>query len=172
MLVEGDELAEDGRGQLGGEDGGGGVVAAEGAVRDLFLGHALRADLLGRLAEGEGLGLGEEVGHQQVVLGRQFLAQFADGAGEADEVGRDELGALVDQLVVGVLAVGARGAPDDRAGLPLHRVAVALDRLAVGLHVELLEVGGELRQVVRVRQHRVGLGVEEVVVPDAQQAQE
>ena len=37
---------------------------------------------------------------------------------EADEVGRDELGALVDELVEGVLAVGARLAPEDLAGLP------------------------------------------------------
>ena len=37
------------------------------------------------------------------------------GLREADEVARDELRALVDQLVVGVLAVRARLAPHDRA---------------------------------------------------------
>ena len=36
---------------------------------------------------------------------------------------RDQLRALVDQLVVGVLAVRARLAPHDRAGLPLDRLA-------------------------------------------------
>ena len=42
-------------------------------------------------------------------------------AGEADEVGRDQLRALVDQLVVGVLAVRAGLAPDDRPGLHVDR---------------------------------------------------
>ena len=36
--------------------------------------------------------------------------------GEADEVRRHQPGALVDQLVEGVLAVGARLAPEDLAG--------------------------------------------------------
>lgn len=75
-------------------------------MRDEFLGDALGPYLLGRLAEGERLGLGEEVGHEQVVLADESGQQVVDGAGEADEVGGDDLGALVDQLVVGVLPVG------------------------------------------------------------------
>ena len=37
-------------------------------------------------------------------------------SGESDEVGGDQLRALVDELVVGVLSVGARGAPHDGTG--------------------------------------------------------
>lgn len=51
--------------------------------------------------------------------------------------------ALVDQLVEGVLAVGAELAPDDGAGIALYRRAVDGDALAVRFHVELLQIGRE-----------------------------
>jgi hypothetical protein len=71
--------------------------------------HQRRCDavgdqLLGGLAEGQRLGLGEEVGHQQVVVSPDLGRRVDD----ADEVGRDQRGPLVDELEVGVLAVGAR----------------------------------------------------------------
>ena len=53
-----------------------------------------------------------------------------------------------------------------------HRCAVGAHRLAVGLHRQLLQIGGEPRQVVGVRQHRTGLRVEEVVVPEPDQAEQ
>ena len=90
--------------------------------------------------------------------------------GHGDEVGRDQPGALVDQLVEGVLAVGPRLAPEHLAGLRGHRRAVVADALAVGLHGELLQVRREAVQVLRVRQHGVGRGAEEVHVPDVEQA--
>ena len=73
----------------------------------------------------------------------------------------------MEQLVEGVLAVGARLAPDDLAGGDVDRRAVAGHRLAVGLHAQLLQVGGEAGQVLRVGQDRLGLRAEEVDVPDA-----
>ena len=51
-------------------------------------------------------------------------------------------------------------------------LAVAGDRLAVALHVELLEVGREAGQLLAVGEHGVGLGVPEVRVPDAEEAQQ
>ena len=60
--------AEGVRGEPLGEDRVRGPVALEDAVRDELLGRALRADLLGGLAEGERLGLREDVGDQQVVV--------------------------------------------------------------------------------------------------------
>ena len=74
-----------------------------------------------------------------------------------EEVGRDELGALVDQLVERVLPVGAGLAPDDRPRRARDLVAAARDALAVGLHVALLKVGGEAVHVLIVRQDRVRL---------------
>ena len=68
------------------------VAPACPSARDLLLG----------LAERERLGLGEHVRHQQVVV----VAERVQGLGEADQVDRDQLRALVDQLVEAVLAVG------------------------------------------------------------------
>ena len=73
--------------------------------------RALGADLLLGLAERERLGLREHVRHQQVVV----VAERVQVLGEPDQVDRDQLRALVDQLVEAVLAVGARLAPVDRA---------------------------------------------------------
>ena len=89
-----------------------------------------------------------------------------------DEVARDELRALVDQLVEGVLAVRARLAPHDRAGLVVDGVAVERDVLAVALHVELLQVGGEAGEVLVVGEDGDGLGAEEVVVPEPDEAEQ
>ena len=46
-----------------------------------------------------------------------MLAERVVRLDRGEEVAGDELRALVDELVEGVLAVGARLAPDDRAGL-------------------------------------------------------
>lgn len=88
------------------------------------------------------------------------------------EVTGDQLGALVDQLIEGVLAVGTRLTPDDGAGLVVNRLAVAIHVLAVGLHVALLEVGREAVHVLIVRQDGFGLGTVEVVVPQTDQRQQ
>ena len=92
------------------------------------------------------------------------------GIGEGNEIGRDHHGALVQQLVEGVLTVGAGLAPEDLTGVGGHGAAVPADMLAVGLHGELLQVGRETMQVLAVRQHGVALGTEEVDVPDVEQA--
>ena len=60
-----------------------------------------------------------------------MIAQRVMADGRRDEVARHQLGALMDQLVERMLAVGARLTPDDRAGLVIHRIAVAIDVLAV-----------------------------------------
>ena len=48
-------------------------------------------------------------------------------------------------------------------------LALAIDALAVALHVELLQVGRQPMQVLFVRQHGVRLGAEHARVPHAQQ---
>lgn len=101
-----------------------------------------------------------------------MIAQRVMADGRRDEVARHQLGALMDQLVERMLAVGARLTPDDRAGLVIHRIAVAIDVLAVGFHVALLEVSGKTVHVLIVRQNGFGFGAEEVVVPDTDQRQQ
>src|SRR5579875_999875 len=113
VLIERDEFTEHVGGEFAGEDGVGGAVAFEHAMRNEPVGGALGFDLLGGLAKGEGFGLSEDVGHEDVVM----LAERVEGLEEADEVAGDEAGALVDELIEAVLAVGAGLAPVDGAGL-------------------------------------------------------
>ena len=54
----------------------------------------------------------EEIGEEDEVVLAEGILRF-DGR---EEVGGDEAGALVDELIEGVLAVGAGLAPDDGAG--------------------------------------------------------
>ena len=68
------------------------------------------------------------------------------GVGETDEVGRDQPRALVDELVERVLAVRARLAPEDLAGVGAHR-------RAVGAH------GAQCREVA-VGHEGEGVGIE------------
>ena len=95
------------------------AVALEDAVRDEPVGRALGLDLVGGLAEGERLGLREDVGQQHVVM----VAERVESLGEADEIAGDEARALVDELVEGVLAVGAGLAPEDGAGVGSRRAS-------------------------------------------------
>ena len=96
-----------------GEDRVGGAVALEDPVGHEPIRRAFGLDLLGRLAESQRLGLGEDVGQEYVVVPAQGVERLAEG----DEVTRNEPGSLMDQLVEGVLAVGPRLAPVDGAGL-------------------------------------------------------
>ncbi len=118
VLVEGDEGAEGVGGEELGEEGVGGAVAFEDFVGDEGVGDTFGFDFFGGFAEGQGFGLGEDVGHEHVVM----AAERVEGFVEADEVAGDEAGALVDELVEGVLAVGAGLAPVDGAGFGFARV--------------------------------------------------
>ena len=71
-----------------------------------------------------------------------------------------------------MLAVGARLAPDDGAGLIVDSLAVSVHRFAVALHVALLEVGRKSMQVLVIGQDGLGLGAEKIIVPDADEGQD
>ncbi len=70
-----------------------------------------------------------------------------------------------------MLSVRARLAPLDRSRRVRHLFAVLVHALAVGLHVHLLQIGREARQVLVVRQHAVALGAVAVRIQNAQQRQ-
>ena len=135
-------------------------------MRDEPVGGALGSDLIGRFAEGKRLSLGENVGHQQVVMSADRVERLA----ETDEVARHKARALVDELVERVLAIGAGLAPVDLARVVVDTLAFQADGLAVAFHRELLEVGREALQVLVVRKHGHGFGAPEVAVPDGKQA--
>ncbi|CAB3920849.1 hypothetical protein LMG3482_05957 [Achromobacter deleyi] len=63
-----------------------------------------------------------------------------------DEVHRRALGALVQPLEEGVLAVGARHAPDDGSRGHANLGAVTGDALAQRFHFQLLQVGHQVQQ--------------------------
>src|SRR5690606_17629463 len=116
-------------------------VPLEGLRRDQALevvagvtfAREFRACLVRRPPLHEGLGLGEEVGEQRGMV----RAQRVLAARRREEVTRDQLRALVDELVEGVLAVGTGLAPDHRPRLPRDALAGAGHALAVALHVAL-----------------------------------
>ncbi len=120
------------------------AVALEDAVRDDRVGRTLCAHLGLGLAERERLGLREDVRHEDVVV----VAERIERLRESDQVDRDQLRPLVDQLVEAVLAVRAGLAPEHGARLVVHVPPVERDVLAVRLHRQLLEVGGEALQVL------------------------
>jgi hypothetical protein len=71
-----------------------------------------------------------------------------------------------------MLSVVARFAPDHGRGRVLHRQAIECHRLAVALHVELLQVGREAPQTAVVRENRVRRQLETVDVPHAEQTEQ
>ena len=85
VLIGRNQLAQHPGAQLGSEDRVCGAVAREGAVRHEALRYALCTRLVRRLAKRKSLGLGEEIGHQQVVV----VTDPVSRPQETDEVRRD-----------------------------------------------------------------------------------
>ena len=76
----------------------------------------------------------------------------------------------MDELEEGMLAIGARLAPHHRTGRGIGGRSVELDVLAVALHLQLLEIGGETPKPLVIGDHAVGGVAENVAVPAAQQS--
>jgi hypothetical protein len=95
-------------------------IARSIALKHLALDQNLRSaapqllpDLFFRFSKGKSLRLREEVGQQDaVVLGGEGIVCVRRG----NEVSGNELGALMNQLIEGVLTVRASCTPDDRLG--------------------------------------------------------
>ena len=121
------------------------------------------------LAAGKGHDLGGNVCAELLLAG----AALDDNIGshlavlKAHELQGNYVRALMEKLIEGVLTVGAGLTEDDGAGHVVHRLAEAVDGLAVGLHVQLLEVGGEAAHCLRVGQHGSGGIAEDVTLVDA-----
>ena len=65
-----------------------------------------------------------------------------------DKIGWDEFGALVQQLVEGVLSVGRRLTKQDSACGDVDKVSTSSYGLAVGFHRELLKICGKTVHVL------------------------
>src|SRR5689334_9769569 len=98
-----------------------------------------------------------------------MVAQRIQRSGGGQKVARNEFGPLMDQLVKRMLTVGSRLTPDHRPCAVIDRLAVSGNALAVALHVALLEISREARHILVIRQYRLSLCAEEIVIPDADQ---
>lgn len=128
------------------EDRGGWSVTEESLVWDKVLWSALSLKLIWSLTDHEGLGLGEIVGckHDLVLV----VVGWVMGLSSKDEVGWDELGTLVEQLVEGVLSVCGWLSEKNWSGGVVDHLSLTVDGLTVGLHGQLLEVSWEAVEVL------------------------
>src|SRR5579884_2972272 len=165
VLVQRDERAERFRSQSLGQDRGRRAIPLEDAMRHEPLRRSLCSDLLGSLPKRQCFGLCDQVRNQQVVM----MAEWIQWLTEANEVARDQLGPLMDKLIERMLAVRTGLSPEDWPGLVAYGRAIERHALAITLHRELLQVGGEAFEILVIREHRDGLRAEEVIVPDDQQ---
>ena len=76
----------------------------------------------------------------------------------------------MEKLIEGVLTVGAGLAEDDRAGHVVNALTEAVDGLAVGLHVQLLEMGRKTAQCLRIGQHGGGGIAEDIALVHADES--
>src|SRR5262245_11530686 len=95
-----------------------------------------------------------------------LLTQRIQRLAESDEVTGNQARPLMDQLIKRVLTIGAGLAPIYRAAVVADGVAVERHMLAVTLHRQLLEIGGEPLQILLVWEDPNGLGTKEVIVPN------
>jgi hypothetical protein len=120
------------------------------------------------LAQHQRLRLGQHVGQQLRMVFGQRVRRLAHG----DEFDRHHVGALVQHLEVGVLAIGAGLAPEHRRGAERStRLAARIDLLAVAFHLQLLQIGRQALQRAVVRRDAAAGKLVEVAVPDVEQPQ-
>ncbi len=89
--------------------------------------------------------------------------------GGQHEVDGDDVGPLVQQLEEGMLAVGPSVAEDGDGGGAGSACALPGHPLAVRLHLQLLQEGGEQGEPAGVGNHRADGASEAVAVPDLRQ---
>src|SRR5215467_3561033 len=97
---------------------------------------ALSLDLFRCLAEGQRLGLSKHVCQKNVMVTTERIECLI----ECNEVAGNEPRSLMDQLVKGMLAVGPRFAPVNRAGITGNLRTIECNMFAIALHRQLLEI--------------------------------
>mmetsp|Transcript_34061 Transcript_34061/g.78626 ORF Transcript_34061/g.78626 Transcript_34061/m.78626 type:complete len:460 (+) Transcript_34061:222-1601(+) len=172
MLVRRQQLSHGEGVQTGHEQGAGGTVAGEDLVGAERFGDSLLVQLGEGLAFGQGRGLGEEVGHEFVVVGDGFVFQVDGllGFAETDEV-RGDHPALMHQLVEGVLTVGSRFSKVHLSGGKGHYGAVESDTFSIGFHIHLLNMGRKPLEGLRIGKDGARFVSEKGGVPHPQEPQ-
>lgn len=114
--------------------------------------HILLLQLLDGLATSQGIRLGEEVGHELIVvvdclaLNMQRILRL----GKPDELCGDD-STLMQQLEETVLAVGSRLSEVDHSSLIGQLLTFCIYSLSIALHIQLLNVRSEFGQSLAVR---------------------
>ena len=80
-----------------------------------------------------------------------MVAGFPLALGGRQEIAGDPPGALVDQLIERMLAVGSWLTPDNGTCLDRHLLRITVNVLAVGFHITLLEVRSKPVHVLVIR---------------------
>src|SRR5262245_996394 len=91
---------------------------------------ALCFHLLWRLTKCQRLGLSENIGEQHIMMAAQWIERLP----EANEVAGNEAGALMNQLIKGVLPVGPGFTPVDGTCVVTDCFSIELDMLPVAFH--------------------------------------
>ena len=173
MLVDGQKLPNRKGIQTGHEHRTGGAVALKDLVRTKGLIDTLGDKILQRLAIRQSIGLREEVGHELIVVGNRLSVHVNRclTLAETNEIGRYDP-SLVHELVERMLSVGAGLSKVDLTGLEGQGRAIDRHALAVGFHIDLLDVSREALQGLRVRQKGAGGISHERGVPNTQQTEQ
>ena len=177
MLVKRDDLAQNKGRQLAVDQGGRGAIARKNAVAGLALqfrtGQALRGHQFARRIQAapshQRLGLGKAIGQKQTMMMGQFRLMTFGGN---QELAWDHPRALMDQLVEGVLPIGAGLTPNDRAGMLGQIAAIHRHALAVAFHFKLLKIGRQAGKPLIIGQNRACRMAQDLVVPHPHKRQD
>ncbi len=147
-----------------------GTVARKGPVRRKTLKSCIIPPLLLHLLPGF---FGCAPAHQRLALsqaiGQKNLMALAQGIMTLQrhkKINRNQTGPLMQQLEKRVLPIGAGRPPDHRSGITGYRASVTGYPLAVALHIGLLQIGGQMFQMLGIGYNRMTGSIEKVDVPD------
>ena len=73
------------------------------------------------------------------------------GSGSGDEIDGDDIGSLMQKLKKGMLGVRPGFSPDHASGCRSNGGSISRDTLAIGFHVQLLDIGRETFQPLIIR---------------------
>jgi len=136
VFIESDELTECRRGKLLEENRIRGTIAFEDAVGHETVRRSFRFNLIRSFSKGERLRLRANVGDEDIMVTAERIKRLD----ECDEIARDESRALMDQLIEGMLAIGAGFAPINWPRREVHFLSIESHVFAIALHRELLEI--------------------------------
>ena len=120
-----------------------------------------------RFAAHQGFALRQNVGYQNFMV----IADFIMRNGRNNKIDRHNIRPLVNQLEKRMLNIRSRPAEQNRSRRIIDNFAVLVNKFAVALHIQLLQISRQITQILVIWHNRVALESEKVVIPNAQQRQ-